>query len=90
MYTKRRSESLSPDRCAQIAKSWTEAFDMLLDAYQEIAENIPLLKQYSALFSHDNHMRWVLRMIYGDILEFHKRAIRYFTRPSKLHPAMLA
>ncbi|KAI9779019.1 MAG: hypothetical protein M1816_003779 [Peltula sp. TS41687] len=62
----------------QVASSYAEAFDALLDAYEQIGENIPLLSQYQSLFERNPQMRKVLEMIYADILEFHRKAIKYF------------
>lgn len=68
----------------QIASTWVESFDELLDAYEEISENIPQLSEYGELFKRHAHMRKVLELMYGDILEFHRRALKFFNRPSKL------
>jgi len=66
----------------QVASTYTEAFDALLDAYEQIGENIPLLSQYGALFDRNPHMRVVLEMIYVDIFQFHKKALKYFQQRS--------
>jgi hypothetical protein len=66
----------------QVASAYAEAFDALLDAYQQIGESIPLLSQYQTLFARNPHMRKVLEMIYADILEFHKKALKYFQQRS--------
>jgi hypothetical protein len=69
---------LSHNRQMKTARAWTDAFDSLLEAYDEIAENIPQFELYAALFNRDLHMRRVLEMIYEDILEFHRRALKFF------------
>jgi hypothetical protein len=58
--------------------------DTLLDAYEQIGENIPPLMQYNALFVNNSNMRKVLELYYGDILEFHRRALAFFKRPGRL------
>ena len=74
----------STDFC-QIASAYAEAFDALLDdAYQQIGESLPLLSQYQALFQRNPSMRKVLALIYNDILEFHKKALKDFRQRSKL------
>ena len=35
-------------------------------------------------------MRKVLELMYGDILEFHRRALKFFSRPSELVRLMFA
>lgn len=72
-----------PTDSSQIASAYTEAFDALLDAYQQIGESLPLLAQYQALFERNPNMQKVLALIYSDILEFHKKALKYFRQRSK-------
>ncbi|KAF4976357.1 hypothetical protein FZEAL_6955 [Fusarium zealandicum] len=62
----------------QHASNYVDAFDSLLDTYQQIGEQIPLLKSYEELFSQHTHMQSLLVMIYQDILTFHAKALRYF------------
>jgi hypothetical protein len=68
----------------QVASAWTESFDTLLDAYKQLAESIPLLEQYQALFRNNQHMVDALSEIYADILEFHGAALRVFKQPSEV------
>lgn len=63
----------------QVASTWSDSFDILLDAYEQIGEEIPMLEQYNAIFQHDPHMLKILGFIYKDILDFHRRAIRFFS-----------
>lgn len=65
-----------------VANNWAESFDALLDAYQQIGEQIPLLSQYQNVFTENADMRGVLGMMYKDILEFHQQALRVFGKPS--------
>ncbi|KAJ8062489.1 hypothetical protein OCU04_009019 [Sclerotinia nivalis] len=68
--------------CLQVASSWAESFDTLLDAYQQLAENIPLLSKYIDLFRSNQDMIRVAAMIYEDVLEFHRAALRIFSKPT--------
>ncbi|KAK0627895.1 hypothetical protein B0T14DRAFT_146177 [Immersiella caudata] len=61
-----------------VASSFADAFNSLLDIYQQIGEQIPLLESYQQLFSDHVHMRQLLVMIYEDILRVHAIALRYF------------
>lgn len=67
----------------QVASTWAESFDTILDAYQQIGEQLPLLQQYQTLFDNNPYMQRLLEMIYADILEFHRRALRVFSGPGK-------
>ena len=67
----------------KIAHSWVESFDILLDAYRQIGEHIPLLQQYRSLFEQNQHMGLILEMVYKDILEFHRCALSVFRRSSE-------
>ena len=60
-----------------------ESLDTLLDAYEEMGENIPHFLQYQAIFVKNEHMREVSEMVYNDILAFHERALRFFRRKSQ-------
>ena len=66
----------------QIASNMSEALNSLLDAYQQIGEQIPLLSQYQELFSSNAHMKIALFMIFEDILEFHREALGFFKKRS--------
>lgn len=54
-----------------------------MDAYQQIGESLPLLSKYQALCQSNQSMEEALALIYKDILEFHKKALRYFRHRSK-------
>ena len=43
-----------------------------------------LLKQYEPLFAHNPELRNVLALIYYDILEFNKGALRFFSGRGKV------
>ncbi|TVY27111.1 Vegetative incompatibility protein HET-E-1 [Lachnellula hyalina] len=66
----------------KIASGWAESFEILLDAYKQLAENIPLLQQFQTLFESNLQMSNVLSMIYKDILDFHLSALRVFKKPT--------
>lgn len=67
----------------QTSSTWANSLDRILDAYEQIGEALPLLQQYEVLFIHHTEMRKILVLIYGDILEFHMRAIRFFEHPGR-------
>ncbi len=69
----------------QIASSFAEGFTELLGVYESLGEELPLILQYEKLFSEDPNMKRVLTYLYKDVLEFHRRALKYFQQPSK-HP----
>ncbi|KAH8789515.1 hypothetical protein F5882DRAFT_354269 [Hyaloscypha sp. PMI_1271] len=62
------------------ASNLSEALNSLLDAYQQIGEQIPQLSQYQDLFPSSPHMGTALFMIFQDILEFHREALGFFKR----------
>ncbi|KAL9075640.1 MAG: hypothetical protein Q9157_003927 [Trypethelium eluteriae] len=63
------------------ASKFADSFEKLLDAYRQIGEHIPLLSQYSQLFEGSEDIRKLLRLIFTDILEFHRKALKFFSRP---------
>ncbi|XDG08069.1 hypothetical protein ABKA04_007684 [Annulohypoxylon sp. FPYF3050] len=60
------------------ASNLSKAFSSLLDMFEYIGNQIPLLSSYQSLFSENAHMRSLLVMIFADILEFHKDGLRFF------------
>ncbi|CAO2653806.1 Nn.00g032170.m01.CDS01 [Neocucurbitaria sp. VM-36] len=64
-----------------IANTSVEAFKGLLDVYSSIGERLPNLIKYETLFRSNSHMMGVLALIYGDILQFHREALKYFQQP---------
>lgn len=65
---------------SQKASTHVEAFNAILDAYQNIGEQIPLLADFE-LMASNAHMKDILGMIYADILKFHREALRHFRKP---------
>ncbi|KAL2830492.1 hypothetical protein BDW59DRAFT_158405 [Aspergillus cavernicola] len=61
-------------------RTHSEAFTSVLDAYQDIGEQIPKLNQHQSLFASSPYLRDVLVMIYVDILAFHAEVIRQLKR----------
>lgn len=70
-------------RYAQTARTWADSFDILLEAYQSLGENFPLLHHYAGLFRDNKEVENVLGLIYEDILRFHSSALRMFSRSSR-------
>lgn len=62
----------------KMASTFSEALHCILDAYQEIGEEIPLLISYQSMFTTNQHMQQVLKDMYIDILEFHREAMKHF------------
>lgn len=67
----------------QVASTWADSFDILLDAYERLGENIPIFSDYKVIFESNTKFQDVLAVVYEDILEFHQTALRFFKRPGK-------
>ncbi|KAF2997000.1 hypothetical protein E8E14_002795 [Neopestalotiopsis sp. 37M] len=65
----------------QIAGAYSGAFNDLLDMYQKIGDSFHLLTQSEQLFPENSQMLRLLILIYKDIFEFHRQALKYFRRP---------
>lgn len=50
--------------------------------YGKIGESLPQLLQTERLFLQDTAVRTVVALVYKDILEFHRLAMKYFKQPS--------
>ena len=62
------------------ASNYTDAFDILLDAYKDIGNNLPQFGKYAQLFDRKQSVRKVLVEVFEGILRFHKRAMEFFRR----------
>jgi hypothetical protein len=71
-------ESLETDPW-KLAAEYTSSFDTLLDAYAKIAEALPRFDRYSITFPEADFQN-VLALVYVDIIEFHRRAYKFFRR----------
>jgi hypothetical protein len=62
----------------------------LLCVYEELGEQLPQFKDYEKLFGNDARVREILACIYTDILDFHKRALKVFSRRGTQFPLSYA
>ncbi|KAI9869154.1 MAG: hypothetical protein M1813_002978 [Trichoglossum hirsutum] len=69
--------------CLVIASNFTGAFDTLLDTYQRIGENLPLLSKIDETFHSQPFVQAVLVRVYENILNFHLRSIRFFKQNTR-------
>ncbi|KAL7267231.1 hypothetical protein RUND412_010191 [Rhizina undulata] len=63
-----------------VASSYTESFDKLLDAFEDIGQNLPRFDQYSKFYNENERIQEVIAMIYVDIMEFHRKALKFFQK----------
>jgi tetratricopeptide (TPR) repeat protein len=75
-----RLHEISSTKEYQVASSYQKAFQELVNTYESIGESLPLLFQYQELFRTKPHMISVLSLIYEDILNFHRLAMKYFQK----------
>jgi hypothetical protein len=57
--------------------------EKLIAAYSKITEVIPRFDRLSEAFKKDQTLHRVMAMAYADILDFHRQAYRFFSRPGK-------
>lgn len=67
-------------RVSQLSSDFLSSFDKLIAAYARIAENLPRFDRLSTTFATSPDFHQVLAMVYTDILEFHRRAYKFFRR----------
>lgn len=72
------------------ATNFSEAWNLLLEAYLEFGELIPQLEAYQAHCLANDYMKTVLGLMYKDILEFHRVAMRHFRKQGKSLPPPMA
>jgi hypothetical protein len=54
----------------------------LLDMYESVSDNLPLVLKYENPFHAKPHRIRVLSLMYKDILDFHQLALAYFRNRS--------
>lgn len=64
----------------KLATDHIGAFEKLISAYAQIAENLPRFDRLSNAFRDNPDFQQVLAVIYSDILEFHRQAYKFFRR----------
>ena len=62
----------------QIGQGHISALEKLVDAYAMIGEAMPRFDKLSAAFKDDGEFPQVMGLFYEDILEFHRRAYKFF------------
>lgn len=68
----------------QIAQGHIYALEKLIEAYSLIGEAMPQFDRLSLAFQNDPEFQQVMGLFYADILDFHRRAYKYFRRRGKL------
>ncbi|KAK4146369.1 uncharacterized protein C8A04DRAFT_9869 [Dichotomopilus funicola] len=63
-------------------RAWVETLDCLVDTYAEIGDFLPSLSQYENLLANHPDIGIYLQKYYCDVLEFHRKALAVFSRPS--------
>ena len=63
----------------KIARNSVDHLDMVLDAWEKIAEAMPMLIEYQDIFKEHVSLQEVLVEIFADVLEFHQHAIKFFS-----------
>lgn len=58
-------------------------FESILEAYEEIGEQMPLFQRYEKLLPQDQQIGNALELIYVDILRFHQKAVKFLSGKGK-------
>jgi hypothetical protein len=69
----------------QIADEYTDGFNKLIDAYDQIAKHLPRFDRLASVFSNQVDFHSVLADVYDDILEFHRHAYKFLRRSGWRH-----
>ena len=68
------------DLCGQLARNYTNVMERILEAFNDLGHALPRLDRLKATFPEDTNFNQVLGLIYNDIIEFHRRAYKFFRR----------
>ena len=63
-----------------MAADYENAFEKLISAYGQIAEHLPRFDRLSDAYRDHPDFQKVLALVYSDIMEFHRRAYKFFKR----------
>lgn len=64
----------------KLARNYSSVMDKILKAFSDIAEVLPRLDRLKWAFPDDTNFNHVVGLIYSDIIEFHRRAYKFFRR----------
>lgn len=64
----------------KLARNYSSVMDKILQAFSDIAEVLPRLDRLKSAFPDDTNFNHVVGLIYSDIIEFHRRAYKFFRR----------
>jgi hypothetical protein len=73
----------------QLATDHISAFEKLISAYAQIAENLPRFDRLSTALRDSPDFQQVIAVVYSDILEFHRQAYKFFRRTGKTPSALI-
>lgn len=62
----------------QLSSDYLSSFEKLINAYAQIAETFPRFDWLSTTFKNESRFQELLALFYADILEFHRRAYKFF------------
>ena len=68
------------DLLHKLARNYSSVMEKILQAFSDIADVLPRLGRLKATFPEDTNFNQVVGLIYGDIIEFHQRAYKFFRR----------
>ena len=66
----------------QVASSYLQGFDKLLDVFHEIGSSLPQFSDIAEIFKGSDLMANYLGLFYAEIIEFHYQAMRFFRQTS--------
>lgn len=73
----------------QIGQGHISALEKLIDAYAMIGEAMPRFDKLSAAFKDDKEFQQMMSLFYEDILDFHRRAYKFFRQRGRLKFSMV-
>ena len=68
------------DLSGQLARNYLNVMERILEAFTNLAHALPRLDRLKATFPEDTNFNQVVGLIYSDIIEFHRRAYKFFRR----------
>ena len=73
-----------------IAHTHISALESLIDAYAMIAEAMPRFDRLSSAFKDDANFQHTVGHFYSDVIEFHRRAYKFFRRRGEFSMGLMS
>ena len=66
-----------------VSHTYIKSFDIILNALRAIGDSLPRFESFAVMFKSNPRIREVLGWLFGDILEFYAKVLKFFRKKGK-------